>query len=570
MITEIQVKNFKNIKEATINLSSINLLVGSNNAGKSSILQAIQFFIAIAQVTKRNSGHFWRFRNDSYSTTLFVEQIPYSPTKDTYVLFHGNEPLRNKRSVADPTENAIFFRIKEQIGTDINEARITIRKGRNKNITIKFEGEVLCNKLADLNNLFSMYVPGLAGIPYSEEYRSKGAVFQTAAKGDSNTVLRNILYHLHQDIEKFNKFKEDLSFIFENTEVEISAALEVDGMINVDVNNGVCRKPIDATGNGVLQAIQVCAYINFFNPTILLLDEPDSHLHPTNQKILAQLLAKISERGTDILIATHSRHLVGALRNTANKIFVKDGAIVETSYRDYDLLLDIGALDEYDTVQRPEVKYVICTEDGKDTKLLKTTLLASGFNDDEFVIKRFSGSSNAIYAKFVADILRDFRNDLSIIIHIDRDGRTDAEINDIVSKIQEDGKTKCFITRKNDIENYYCESEHIKHILTQKGISFNDDEVEDIVNTSIEESKDESRDKLLNRNINSAQPSERGRIAAETLSHFNSHAVDCINGHIIIGKIKSKIHTRWHLSETDLISISPALQDAVLFGIRHS
>lgn len=568
MITEIQVKNFKNIKDATINFSSINVLIGSNNAGKSSILQAIQFFIALSQVTKRNSGRFWRFRNNMYSTTLFVEQIPYSPTKDTYVLFHGNEPLRSKRDVTDPTENAIFFRIKEQINEETNEAKITINKGRNKNITVKFEGEILCNKLADLKSLYSMYVPGLAGIPYSEEYRSRGAVFQTAAKGDSNTILRNILYHLSLDPKKFIKFKDDLSFIFKDIEIDIGADLEVDGLINVNVIDGGCKKPLDATGNGVLQAIQICAYINFFTPTLLLLDEPDSHLHPTNQKILAQLLVQMVGRVDTILIATHSRHMVSALRNLARKIFIKNGTIVENNYRDYDLLLDIGALDEYDTVQNPKIKYIVCTEDGRNTEMLTNILLASGFNEDEFIIKRFNGSSNAIYAKFVADILRDFRSDLTVIIHIDRDGRSNAEVNEIVSKIQEDGKTKCFITKKNDIENYFCEVTHIEYILTRKKIDFSHNEIETLVNECINSSIDESQNILLNRKINNAKPDARASVAKETLDYFNDHTAECINGHILIGKIKSKIHSKWHLTESDLISVTPAIKDETICEIK--
>lgn len=569
MITEIQIKNFKNIKDATVTVSPINLLVGSNNAGKSSILQAIQFFTAVTQVTKRKSGRFWKFKNDTYSTTLFVEQIPYSPTKDVYVLFHGNEPLRSKRKKEDPTEDAIYFRIKEKMEGTCLEASITINKGKNKNISIKFEGEILCNKLADLSNLYSMYVPGLAGIPYSEEYHSRGAVFQTAAKGDSNTILRNILYHLKQDDEKYKQFKEDLLFIFKNTEVKINAELNIDGIISVNIDNGKCEKPLDATGNGVLQAIQICAYTNFFKPSLLLLDEPDSHLHPTNQKLLAQLLLKVSGRGTYIMIATHSRHLVGALREKANKVFIKDGGIVEDSYRDYDLLLDIGALDEYDVVQNPNIKYIVCTEDGKDTDLLKNILLASGFVENEFLIKRFGGSSNAIYAKFIAEVLRDFREDLTVIIHLDRDGRSDEERANLINKIQEDGKTKAFVTKGNDIENYFCSVAHLKAILDSLNIEYTVNEVESLIKSCYESSIEESRNCLLNRKINSANVRDRGIVAHETEVFFNANTSVCINGHILIGKIKSAIHAKWHLSENDLIKKTNALKDESLSRIKR-
>lgn len=175
-----------------------------------------------------------------------------------------------------------------------------------------------------------MYVPGLAGIPFEEEIRTVGIVRRIAAKGDSNTVFRNVINLLSQDAEKWELFLSDLKVIFPAIDFTISANPNVDGSIDVrfQLNPSDPMLPIDLAGTGVLQAIQIAAYVNYFKPALLLLDEPDSHLHPNNQRALATLLVSLSDRTeTTILISTHSRHLMSALHKDARFFLVKNGAI---------------------------------------------------------------------------------------------------------------------------------------------------------------------------------------------------------------------------------------------------
>ena len=52
MIKELTLKSFKRIKNFKTSLEKINVLVGANNAGKSSVLQGIYFSI-MAEVVRR-------------------------------------------------------------------------------------------------------------------------------------------------------------------------------------------------------------------------------------------------------------------------------------------------------------------------------------------------------------------------------------------------------------------------------------------------------------------------------------------------------------------------------------
>jgi len=47
--------------------------------------------------------------------------------------------------------------------------------------------------------------------------------------------------------------------------------------------------------------------------TILIIEEPEAHLHPENQRILAKLLVRLIRRGVNLIITTHSEYLLDQL-----------------------------------------------------------------------------------------------------------------------------------------------------------------------------------------------------------------------------------------------------------------
>ncbi len=48
-VKSIYIQRFKNLESVVLPLSEVNVLVGANNAGKSAVLQAVQFMISAAQ-----------------------------------------------------------------------------------------------------------------------------------------------------------------------------------------------------------------------------------------------------------------------------------------------------------------------------------------------------------------------------------------------------------------------------------------------------------------------------------------------------------------------------------------
>ncbi|WP_277867914.1 AAA family ATPase [Candidatus Synechococcus calcipolaris] len=318
MLSSVSIQRFKNLKDITICLDKVNILVGGNNSGKSSILQAIQFAVSIAQTTNLENI---KWVQNRLPTSLSHLQLIYSPLRDVSALAMGGT-LEERR------EKAIFIQLEEWDTTCAST--VVIRKGRNRNITVAIEGKALGIKLQEIEDPFSIYVPGLAGIPNVEEYKNPGIVRKAAARGDANNVFRNILWLLKQNSDSWQKFLDDFYSVFPDKNIDVNFSPDRDDHIMCTVKNSEKDLPIDSVGTGVLQAIQILSYVNLYKPKLLLLDEPDAHLHPNNQRKLAKILVKLSEsRDFQVVLTTHSRHILDELSGSAKIHWISDGNRVE-------------------------------------------------------------------------------------------------------------------------------------------------------------------------------------------------------------------------------------------------
>ena len=150
MINKITIEKFKSIQHIELCLGRVNVLVGANNSGKSSILQAIQFATSVAQ-TSQMSQSAPRFKKDgSLATSVYPNQLIYSPVKDPYTLAYGGV-------LKEDEKHAIRVQFEDDCGSTV---KATFRKGKNKNISANFLGSEIGAKLLSLEKPFCMYVPG--------------------------------------------------------------------------------------------------------------------------------------------------------------------------------------------------------------------------------------------------------------------------------------------------------------------------------------------------------------------------------------------------------------------------
>lgn len=448
MISHVTLKNFKKVKKFDSDLDKINILVGANNSGKSSVLQGIQFTI-MAEVAKKYLNR---------NSTVPQEKLFYSPSADFTVLRHGS-PYTNYSGntseliLVDDSENKESF-------------SITLNKGRNYgNISISVNGyNKFRQTVTSFNNLYSTYTPGLSGVSLKEKIVGKAVLRNAAANGDANLYLRNIIYYVAQE-GKLQELNNLIKQVFVNTQLNVDFNPDNDIDILVEVNSSGHVIPIELCGTGLLQAIQIMAYSIYFKPKLLLLDEPDEHLHPNNQLLLCNALKLLSdEYDLQIILSTHSRHMIAAMEGFAKYIWMKNGAIceekIEPSY--YNLLFDLGALDTFDDVIKGKYRNVVLTED-TNISYMETLLKANKIDLSKVLIYSYKTSGQIDSAILVGCFIKKSSLNCNVIIHRDRDFMTDEEVSIVTNKIIDNDLTP-WITVFSDIEAYFTTPQHLANI----------------------------------------------------------------------------------------------------------
>jgi hypothetical protein len=166
VLTRLEIGRFKSIEHLTIQPGEVTVLVGPNNSGKSSALQALQFAVSVCQSLESNSAKGTPRKDGSYSGTLGYDQLLYTPLKDVLKLGRHGDLTQN-------AETAISI----CVDVDSDSADITVRRGKNKNISVTVTTTPeLWQALSSTKDLFSIIAPGLAGIPAHEEYKNPGVI----------------------------------------------------------------------------------------------------------------------------------------------------------------------------------------------------------------------------------------------------------------------------------------------------------------------------------------------------------------------------------------------------------
>jgi predicted ATPase len=458
---KIQIKKFKKIDDVTVVLQPLNIFIGANNSGKSSFIQGIQFAVSGCQTLKLKGG-IWTGKGTK-TLSLDSGEYLYTPTSNIEYLYHGKRLIGSRRR---DDRSWIEF-----ILSSGKTSSLKISRGKNGGFTTSLEGRDLGDELSDIDSPYCVYVPGIAGVPTQEKYEVTITVKKSATRGDSNNYLRNILYSISKDDVKWGAFKESVNRIYDKIDVIAKFDENKSEYIQVDVVDNELELPLDSVGTGLLQIIQIFAYIEYFNSKIILLDEPDSHVHPTKQKLLANELARRSTANPElkVVFSTHSRYILDALEDKANVVHFQNGK-ASSGVKGSKILLDIGAADADYLFSKKNLKYVIVTEDKVDDveekkQLLKKFAIANGLEEDEFVLHSYEGCSKVDFAKILQGFVRKQIPVVKVIVHIDRDQKVDSdrEVLNLRGECERRGLL-FFMTRYQEIESYFCTPAHMREI----------------------------------------------------------------------------------------------------------
>lgn len=448
------------IGEVELPLSDLNILVGANGSGKSSIIQAVHLaccMIRQADTVKPNN-----------TSTLDIENLDYLPSNDYKKL--GHEVNWGNREGGSSSSVTLSF--EKDDNTTVN-AWCTLRSARNAGISITgtVPGE-LTTSLRSKKRFFSAYIPGISGIPNKEERRSKKIILKSCSYGDSNVILRNVLLLIKETTPKDIKAIEGwIERIIGPISIAVDHDNETDLHVRCSLSINGSQKPIELAGTGYIQLIQIFCYIILFKPGILLIDEPDIHLHPHIQERLVQVLSDIAkERNIRVLLTTHSPFIVRGAPPSTNVYWLESGGLTKNTRQMVELALGWGAFG----------RSVIIVSEDSDTSHLRLLISQWSEVNESVVILPGKGYKDLVKPKEAKELKDALGGMFKIVIHRDRDSLTDKEVESIKESYSNYG-ISAWIPIESDIEAYFCNPELISSV---SGITEDDskDLIEDIIN----------------------------------------------------------------------------------------
>lgn len=485
-LDKIIVQHFKRIESLEIELKPVTALVGGNTSGKSSALQAAQLGVSILQAAFRGTrGN----GTQDFAGTVSNDAVLFRPTEQLLDLRRGDRATQN-------LGYSITYRGVD-LDTDLDkEMTIEIRRGKNANIAITRTGDDdLAAVLANGDKPFSILTPGLSGIPMREEWRTKGAMDAAVMHGDANLYLRTVLDHLFtRDLDEtaraawrhgrdigvlpesgWKTFSTLLDRCYQGTRIIVDHDQRHDRYVKVDVETPDTKVTLDMASTGMLQVIQIIAYACFYAPPLLLLDEPDAHLHADSQSRLYEALRGVAaETQTRILFASHSPQLIQRLMydTDAAVVWMSEGARVpvdDAQRPAIPILMTLGALSAGADAFDPARPVILLTEDKLPRPV--TVLARANGAPENLAVLSYNGCGNLPAARLLANMITDMRPDARIILHRDRDFRTSAEmqfeLSTAATERQRNGVTRVteIFTPLNDVEHSFAQAAHLKEVF---------------------------------------------------------------------------------------------------------
>lgn len=327
MLQSVTLKNFRGLAQLAVELSPVTVFLGPNSCGKTTILQAVQLACNALDLALSRGAPNSAIFPDKQQIRVFGD-LPLRddeallPTRRWRELFYG-------RNLDEEIEITLGF----SESTFIQQIRVRIKAGRAEalRMTIDVTSRRACELVGGRKrDAVSPLLPhlqdhapralltrSLSGVVRDEEYRSRRIVTDLLPAGEGSQVVRNLLLRL-RDREQANEFLSDLRMPAklqvpkERPEWEQVRHLEVyfrdeDGWLE-----------LAAAGSGLVSLLSLFGAAELHlsaartaGPKLLLLDEPEAHLHPRKQAELVLPLRNYArDRNLQLLLATHSVELI--------------------------------------------------------------------------------------------------------------------------------------------------------------------------------------------------------------------------------------------------------------------
>ncbi|MBQ3096891.1 MAG: DUF3696 domain-containing protein [Kiritimatiellae bacterium] len=366
MITKLAVANFKSLKRLEYNCSKLNVLTGLNGSGKSSLIQVLRFINAFKREFSSQSVGCVGAQVD-----LNCEYLSIGEYRDLVYCYSGRKKSQRTASiVATSDKNAwpVALKIEPPVGClgnymNSSEAMVRYLAAEKRRAKCVEESEAKCYNdmqmdpvwlmaqrelVSALNNVcIGSYLSADRGAPervhqlFSRNYSDLGEKGNRApsflvqsgnaimeeeeawklppCSGPIKTVFKGRVVL----VDLVNAW---LSVISPGASINLRTVPELSKVImSYQYQQGRSAPQFrpQNVGFGLSYILPMLVELLFSHEgEILVLENPEAHLHPRGQAEIGKLLAKAAANGVQLFVETHSDHIINGIRVAA-----KQGAI---------------------------------------------------------------------------------------------------------------------------------------------------------------------------------------------------------------------------------------------------
>ena len=357
MIHTVRIRGFKRFEEVEFRLPGHVVLAGPNNTGKTTVLQAIASWSLALQR--------WRELND-FNPRQGYTRAPIARQAFTAVPLQSFDLLWRNRSY-NKHGRCIEIELQHNAGWSVT---MELLADSTEQIYVRPRADVAADLLRDLD-LRAVYVPPMTGLETNERLFQPVAVEQLLGLSRPGEVLRNLLVSASHDESAWTALQDSIRKLFGYELLPPDAS----GPFIRSEYRMTGEGPsfdISSAGSGFQQVLMLLTFLNTREGAVLLLDEPDAHLHMILQDAIYHELRTVAARQhSQLVVATHSEVVINAVEPRELCVTLHEPRIVTDNEERSRLISSLRVLSNADVMQALGTRGVLYVEDYTDINILR-------------------------------------------------------------------------------------------------------------------------------------------------------------------------------------------------------
>lgn len=360
MIREVEVRNFRNLQDGSFRITSPMIVAGPNNSGKTSLLRAILLWSELAAMWWAEGGDL--ARDDDGNYRLIEKQLGRLESVPLLV----SDSLWRRKVVTEPV----------RIGLRANgwQVAFEIVHRHSELISFRPERSVAEQDLEGLRDrpLRTVYVPPVSGLDVREPRLDPRTISGYLSIAQAGSILRTLLHVVSQDEAKWELLTAEARRWFA-VDLQRPVAGPTTIWVGYREASGGPTYELEGAGAGMLHVLMMQAALLHAGGSVVLIDEPDAHLHPwLVDKMLRHLLEFARRSGSQLVAVTHSVDLIRAADRNRLSILVDGRQTTIAEEKDAEMARRaVVLLDTQDLALAPASPGVLYVEDYTDIATLR-------------------------------------------------------------------------------------------------------------------------------------------------------------------------------------------------------